>query len=142
MKKFLVIFAAFLVCCHGISIQEQKQMMVGAAQECKNEVGATDNELSLLILKKPMVTKEGKCLVACIMKSMGIVEDQKMNEQNFIDFVSVAAKNDAGIIKKMREIASKCENIKDPDECEMAVMAIACIKKGITENKIKIDIGV
>jgi hypothetical protein len=91
-----------------------------------------------------MTTKEGKCLIACIMESMGIVDGEKlkMNLDGFIEFISVPAKNDAGIIKKMTEIAKKCEEVSDPDKCEMAVKATSCVKKEMLAAKIKIDIGV
>jgi hypothetical protein len=96
----------------------------------------------MLILKKPMTTKEGKCLTACIMEGMGIIEGLKLNEKNFIEFISVAAKNDATIIQKMKDIAAVCSEISDADQCEMVAKSSACLKKGIAEKKIKVDFGI
>jgi hypothetical protein len=114
-----------------------------AATECVPEAKATDTDVSLLILKKPMVTRSGRCLLACIMRNLKIVDEveRKLNKEGFLEFITVAAKNDAEIIKKITDFAAKCD-IPNEDMCEQAVESLYCVKKAIADAKIKIDIGV
>lgn len=69
----LLIFASMAICAHCVTMGEQKQMLLGIAQECKAIEDASDDDLSKLVEKKPPVSKQGKCLFACIMENMDIV---------------------------------------------------------------------
>lgn len=103
--------------------------------------GASDNDLSLLILKKPMTTKEGKCMFACILEQTGIVENNAFNENGLMEFMTTSLNNDEGKIKKAEAVAFKCKekDMKGLDRCEMAHKGTECLKKGL--KKEKIDIG-
>ncbi|KAG5681627.1 hypothetical protein PVAND_011043 [Polypedilum vanderplanki] len=147
-KLVLWIFATFILCCMAIT-REQLQRMTKAAYKCKDIVNATDTDLSLLILKKPLTSREGKCLVGCIMIEVDILSDDNgkysLNEDGWMKFVAETAKNDAEIIKKMQEITDGCKYLNDinqPDECELAMMAIGCQKEGMTKNNIKLELGI
>lgn len=110
------------------------------AQECKASEGASDTDLSLLILKKPMATKEGKCMLACILEQAGISENDKWNEKGFLEFISVPLNADESKIKKVELISKKCQGLMtDTDKCELAAKGMECLRKAL--KKEKIDIG-
>lgn len=76
MKAFLffVIATAFsMVHVECMTASEQKQMLMGVAQECKASEDASDDDLGKLVEKKAPDTKEGKCMFACIMEQMDLV---------------------------------------------------------------------
>ncbi|KAG5669160.1 hypothetical protein PVAND_017055 [Polypedilum vanderplanki] len=142
MEIFVLSFAIFIACSSAVTIQEQRQQMIAIATDCKTSTGASDTDLTMLVLKKPIATKEGKCLLACIMETKKLIDGTKLNEKNFSDFVSIAAKNDVEITKKVTEIALECAKTDETDKCEMVAKFSPCLKKGMTTNKIKVDIGI
>lgn len=76
MKAFILlvvaVFSVAFVECR-MTASEQKQMLMGLAQECKASEDASDADLSKLVEKKAPDTKEGKCMFACIMEQMDVV---------------------------------------------------------------------
>jgi hypothetical protein len=110
------------------------------AQECKVTEGASDQDMSLLVLKKPMVSKEGKCLYACIMEQLGAFADGKMVKSEFMEFAKVMVQGNAKALEKVRVIADGCENVTDADRCEAASKVRACVKA--ETSKAKIDLGI
>lgn len=56
-----------------MDLAQQKQMLMGIAQECKETEDASDSDLGRLVDKKEQITKEGKCLMACILEQMDMV---------------------------------------------------------------------
>lgn len=78
----ILVAAALLVLAVGVNsmtMAEQKQMLMGVAMECKASENASDDDLGKLVEKKTQDTKEGKCLLACIMEQMDVVRFQKFN---------------------------------------------------------------
>lgn len=75
MKVFVILATVVLsvVHVHSMNAAEQKQMLMGVAQECKATEDASDDDMGRLVEKKPPTTKEGKCLFACIMEQMDVV---------------------------------------------------------------------
>lgn len=89
------------------------------------------------------MTKIGKCFFACILEQAGVMEDNKLNEKGFIEFVSVPLNNDAAKIKIAEAIGKKCQAVAIDsaiDRCENAHKGAECLKKGL--KKEKLDIGI
>lgn len=86
-----------------------------------------------------MVSKIGKCFFACILEQAGVMEDNKLSEKGFLEFITVPLNNDEAKIKKAEAIGSKCQ-MNDPDRCENAHTVAECLKKGL--KKEKLDIGI
>ncbi|CRK97183.1 CLUMA_CG010580, isoform A [Clunio marinus] len=138
MKIFIVI--ACLACVvKATTMAEHKQMLMGIAQECKANEDATDDDMGRLVEKKPPTTKEGKCLFACIMEQMDVIQDGKLSKEGFLEFASVIIDGDAGKMKVAEELANECGAIRDDDRCELAYKAGGCVKMaGMKRN---IDFG-
>lgn len=120
-------------------MEQQKALLRGIALECKVNEDASDNDLSLLVSKKAPETKEGKCLMACILEQMGIMDDGKISTTGFIEFAQDVVNGDAGKMKIAQELAGECGKLKHDDRCELALMAFGCIKMG--GMKRKMDFG-
>jgi hypothetical protein len=73
MKLVFVLAVALLAGINCMDLAQQKAMLMGIAQECKVTEDASDADMGLLLEKKPPVTKEGKCVFACIIENMDIV---------------------------------------------------------------------
>lgn len=88
-----------------------------------------------------MNSKEGKCMFACILEQVGVIENKAFVENGYLEFVATALNNDDTKIKKSIAVMKKCQEqgITASDRCEMAHKASECLKKGL--KKEKIDIG-
>lgn len=74
MKIFSVLaIFLFVAYASAMNLAEQKAMLMGIAQECRDNEGASDGDLGRLVEHKPPESKEGKCMFACIMEQMDVV---------------------------------------------------------------------
>lgn len=121
-------------------MEQTKAMLRGIALECKVNEDGSDEDLSRLAARKPPETREGKCMIACILEQMGVMEEGKFSTKGFIDFGSEAAGADPKGIKLVEELASECGGLKHDDRCELAYIATGCIKMG--GMKRKMDFGI
>lgn len=53
--------------------KEAKEMMRGMCEECKEKENATDADMDTMLDEKYPETREGKCLVACMQETFGVV---------------------------------------------------------------------
>lgn len=137
--KFSVLLLCFFIMSVKSDMEQQKAMLRGIALECKVNEDASDEDLSRLVSKKPPETKEGKCLMACILEQMGVMEDGKLSESGFIEFARDAVNADPEKMKVAQELSKECGALKHSDRCELAYMACGCIKMG--GMKRNIDLG-
>jgi hypothetical protein len=139
--KFLILFSFLSVLLLKVKcdMEQQKALLRGIALECKVNEDASDEDLSRLVSKKPPETKEGKCLMACILEQMGVIDDGKLSVSGFLEFAKDAVDDDPGKMKIANELSKDCGGIKHSDRCELAYMACGCIKMG--GMKKNIDFG-
>ena len=73
--KFLPILAMclFVVAVTAIDKEEAKEMFRNMAQECKEQEKATDADVETMVNENYPESKEGKCLIACMQETFGIV---------------------------------------------------------------------
>lgn len=73
--KFLPILAVGLlvVAVTALDKEEAKEMFRNMSQECKEQEKATDADVETMVNENYPETKEGKCLVACMQETFGIV---------------------------------------------------------------------
>lgn len=73
--KFLPILAIGLlvVAVTALDKEEAKEMFRNMSQECKEQEKATDADVETMVNENYPESKEGKCLVACMQETFGIV---------------------------------------------------------------------
>ena len=68
MKLLIFGFVAFLVA----NVKSEKDMMK-IIEECKNSVGATDEDLGKIIIHAKPENQQQKCMLSCLFNAMNIV---------------------------------------------------------------------
>jgi hypothetical protein len=62
-----------LVVC--ATLVKSDDMMLKVIEGCKASTGATDEDLQNFLTHKPAETKTQKCLMSCVMTSLGVVSN-------------------------------------------------------------------
>ncbi|XP_073828257.1 general odorant-binding protein 19d-like [Musca autumnalis] len=127
MKFFGVI--VLLVAAVGYIRAEElsKENLVVVAGVCKEEKGASDDDVAALKAHEAPTTHEGKCMVACIMEKFEMLADGKLVKEKAIE-VGVALFDDDEA--KATAVVESCESLEvDDDPCEAAVQYGGCLKE-------------
>lgn len=74
-----------------MSKEEQNAIAAQLAAGCKDTEGASDDDVAAMMAREHPTTKPGKCLIACIMETIGVVSTisnieycRRQNDTNFI----------------------------------------------------------
>ncbi|XP_011187241.2 general odorant-binding protein 19d [Zeugodacus cucurbitae] len=110
-----------------------------AAEECKEEVGATDDDVEAMFKFESAGSMEAKCLHACVMKRFGLINgDGKMDRDKAIEILENIASGDNEQQALGVEIVEACEGIEvDEDHCEAAEEYRSCMHDKGKENGFK-----
>lgn len=73
MKIFVLLVVAMLAAC----VKSDKDMIMKIFQECKDKVGATDDDAMKIMIHAPLDNQQQKCLFSCVMGATGIVSRMK-----------------------------------------------------------------
>ncbi|KAI7815521.1 odorant binding protein [Rhyzopertha dominica] len=73
---FVVALCALVAVTYGALSEEllsrMMEKVVSVAEECQKETGASQDDMKELLEKKPPSTHEGKCVVSCVGKKLGM----------------------------------------------------------------------
>ncbi|XP_053951178.1 general odorant-binding protein 19d-like [Anastrepha obliqua] len=136
LNIFLILCAAFISYaeCHD----SEKARAV--ANECKDEVGATDADVDSMFNHEPAGSSEAKCLHACVMKRFGLLNDEgKMDKEKALDILEKIHGDDEEQQNLGKEVVEACGDIEvDEDHCEAAEEYRMCIHGKAEENGFKL----
>lgn len=97
--------------------QEMKDKFLAVAQECQGKTGASAEDLANLIKHKPTGTKEGKCLLSCIMEKVDTQDSNgKLKKEGAMHIAMAMTKNDPAEMKIAEEIIDSCIGISVSDD--------------------------
>lgn len=85
---------------------------------------ATEADIKEFQQQQKPSTHTAKCMHACLMESIGLIENGKLSVKNSVEFISrMVQGNNNELIKIVEEISTECFNvIKETDRCELAFM--------------------
>jgi hypothetical protein len=69
--KFIVKFIVFALL--AASIKANQEMIMKVMTGCKDKLGATDEDIAVLMQHNPTMNEKQKCLFACVMGDLHIV---------------------------------------------------------------------
>nr|ARO70197.1 Odorant Binding Protein 38 [Dendrolimus punctatus] len=111
--------------------------------ECLKEVQSKDKRTvkRLSPLKESPV--HGECLIACVLKRNGVIENAKINKGNLILLVSKFYAKDTKLMKKLEKNLDRCieTSVRNKDECALASQLNDCTNDLMTSNKHKIVVN-
>lgn len=120
MKTFA---AVFIISCAVVLVQsgsitpEMKAQFIVMAEECQTKTGASANDLATLMNHSAAVTKEGKCLSACIMQKMNSLDSNgKLDKAGSMAVAMIITKNDPAEMKIAEEVIDACVGLKVSDD--------------------------
>jgi hypothetical protein len=73
MKLVLTLAFCLFVVVYGIDKEEAKDMFRNMSEECREKEKATKEDVEVMVNEQYPESKEGKCLVACMQETFGIV---------------------------------------------------------------------
>lgn len=87
--KFLPLLALglFVVAVMAFDMEEAKGMFRNMSQECKDQEKASDDDVEEMVNQNYPSSKEGKCLVACMQETFGVVSELMKNYETFCNNV-------------------------------------------------------
>ncbi|XP_017858543.1 PREDICTED: general odorant-binding protein 28a [Drosophila arizonae] len=111
--------------------KEALAKFIEKAEQCKDEVGASDAEVQTIVKHEAASTYEGKCLRACIMKSFHVLgENGKLDVEAGREKAKQYTGSDPAKLEMALEIGDICAAIPVPDDhCEAAEKYSLCFKE-------------
>lgn len=110
-------------------MKEIAKMMIN---DCKEEVGASDDDVASLNVKKMPSSHAGLCLVECLFRSADIMKDGRLYKEGAMNILSGVFKDDSEKISKLSSMLDACEKEigeGGKDSCETAKMVVDCTMK-------------
>ncbi|XP_030377330.1 general odorant-binding protein 28a [Scaptodrosophila lebanonensis] len=136
----LVAIGGFAICA-AFDKEAAVAMFMEKANNCLAEVGAAQSDIDEILKKLPATTEEGKCLRACIMKKMGIMNaNGKLDPQAARVKAKEYTANDPDKMKIVDEIGAVCGALSVPDDhCAAAEVYGKCLKEQAKQHGIPLD---
>ncbi|KAG6461477.1 hypothetical protein O3G_MSEX012657 [Manduca sexta] len=111
--------------------------------ECLKEVQANDKRPVKRLSPKTESPIHGECLIACVLKRNGVIDNGKINKNNLLTLVSKFYAKDTKLMKKLDKNLEHCIEIstRNRDECVLASQLNACTNDLMASNKHKIIVN-
>ncbi|CAH2087768.1 unnamed protein product [Euphydryas editha] len=120
-------------------VEEFKRNM----SECLKEVQMNDKRpiKSLSPMKESPV--HGECLIACVLKRNGVIENGKVIKGNLLSLVRKFYEKDEKLMKKLEKNLDRCiqTSVKNKDDCAIASHLNDCTNGIMANNKHKIIVN-
>ncbi|CRK97188.1 CLUMA_CG010585, isoform A [Clunio marinus] len=114
-----------------------KEMMFAMSEDCREQEGATEADLDVLLENKNPTTKSGRCLVACLQEQFGVVDNLKFVPEAFVSVSAMAIKEDEEKMKLVKEVAQECKDVTDVDRCELAMKISDCLRNALKKRNVE-----
>ncbi|CAD7087144.1 unnamed protein product [Hermetia illucens] len=107
-----------------------KEFFIKVASECiTDDIKEDDIEA---LMKDDSASHEGKCLIACLMKKLGVLDENGELSPAGVNDIREKMQSFGGDSEKGHQIATaileKCSNLKEEDECETAYQIHQCAR--------------
>ncbi|NP_001298183.1 general odorant-binding protein 19d-like precursor [Stomoxys calcitrans] len=127
MKFFSVFLLMLVAVCYVKAEELTKENVIAIAMACKEEHGASDADMEAFKAHEGALTKEGKCMAACVMEKFGVLVEGKLDKDRAIEVGTAIFQEDA---EKATAVVEACVDLEaDEDHCEAAVQYAACMKE-------------
>ncbi|KAF5285332.1 hypothetical protein FQA39_LY04431 [Lamprigera yunnana] len=133
--KLLIVFLFFVVVYGNLPkdvIQNIRETVVKSAIECKDEIGASEDDIMPLIGYNVPQTEKGKCFVACMHKQFKLIDkDGNVDKSSWAAILNELKVLDLDTYKIIKPIAVKClkKEHDSKNECDTAAKLLECLYK-------------
>lgn len=89
--------------------QEMKDKFMAIAKDCQGKTGASGEDLANISKHQPTGTKEGQCLLSCIMMSVDTLDGSgKLKKEGAMNIAMAITANDPDQMKIAEEVIDVC----------------------------------
>ncbi|XP_026498260.2 general odorant-binding protein 19d-like [Vanessa tameamea] len=142
LKYFMYLFLVY-----SITAQHEKDNPLAAmvhktlratARSCMEKTNATESDL-MHLRNDPPFPHKAACIVTCLLKKIGIVEDQVFSKSGFMVIVGPLVFQNKKKLDHMKTVSENCEKeIKtDEDSCKLGNEIPQCVFKYAPELHFK-----
>nr|XP_022909577.1 general odorant-binding protein 19d [Onthophagus taurus] len=104
-----------------------RQKAIKMIFDCKSQSKATEEDIKMIRNKKLPTTREGLCLIECLLDGLNVMENGKLNKQGAINVFTSTIKGDSNKIKIITRIVNTCEKKVGNDRCYNAGKIVNCL---------------
>ncbi|KAK5646372.1 hypothetical protein RI129_004836 [Pyrocoelia pectoralis] len=107
-------------------VKDAKMIIVN---NCKTKVGASDEDLNVVLNHGLPSTDSGLCLVECLLTQGNMMKNGKLNKNGFLASAKREKKYTAEQIVKLDKLVSECDdeiNASTVNGCQAAKMVVEC----------------
>nr|AIX97135.1 odorant-binding protein 12 [Rhyzopertha dominica] len=137
---FVVALCALVAVTYGALSEEllsrMMEKVVSVAEECQKETGASQDDMKELLEKKPPSTHEGKCVVSCVGKKLGMgTEDGYADIEGTKKALEGVKAEDEEAYNKLVQAAEQCKDEVpyNEDHCISSAEFAICAQKKVKE---------
>ncbi|XP_034238274.1 general odorant-binding protein 19d isoform X2 [Thrips palmi] len=140
MKVLVVLAACVLVCSAAAVDDAEREKAKQIKQQCKQEAGATDADVSELKDKDELTSPAAKKMMACVFTKNKIMQNNKFSKEGSMEVARKLMAGRPGSEAKLKiaeQIAENCNKEIGSVEAsgdEMAKLIFDCLKKQAKEK--------
>nr|AGO81740.1 odorant-bindingn protein 7 [Nilaparvata lugens] len=105
--------------------------MLAVFNKCREEAGATEDDIKNFRAQQIPSTTTGKCMLACMFNHSGLMKDDKYNSEGALKLVSQVFADNPVNLGKAKQLINGCtDEVKNEnDKCEIASKIAHCTVK-------------
>ncbi|KAK4886228.1 hypothetical protein RN001_002499 [Aquatica leii] len=130
--KYFIVLSSLIFLTYGLSPEATEAIKKYAkeiGEQCKTELGTTDEDIAPILRHQPPTTEKGKCFLACIHKKTGCLDaNGKINKTGVLAAIEKLKEIDQDYFGKIKQVVEICMGkVNDlSNECETAVAMFEC----------------
>ncbi|CAG4961935.1 unnamed protein product [Colias eurytheme] len=131
----------FIGACYAKSEADIKAWFLEKAMECSGEHSVTSHEVNMMKDHKIPSSDNAKCLLACVFKKVGWIDDKGMFDDESAYQLSLKEfSDDKDKIKNARKLYDLCKKVNDETVndaekgCERASLLATCLINNAAQN--------
>nr|AWC67997.1 odorant-binding protein 42 [Matsumurasca onukii] len=127
MKTFLAV-AVLLTVLSLAQAGLDRAQSIATLKKCQKETGAKENVEDVFDKQIIPTSKEGKCMMACVLTEKGLMKDNKVDATAVSNFFEKVYADDPEQLEKAAGAVGKCSliDVKGLDKCDVAVAYMKC----------------
>ncbi|EDS30180.1 odorant-binding protein [Culex quinquefasciatus] len=115
---------SLVLCLLPAVILAQDKLISREEETCREQEGASDEDVEMLQSFMTPETRTTKCYYSCVMQKIGYSDGQRFDKEGFL---STAVNFSSKDRETMQRIADQCEGTTNEDHCELAADIAECI---------------
>ncbi|CAD7079378.1 unnamed protein product [Hermetia illucens] len=141
MNRFPCVFVIVAVLVALTQADISNPQVKATFDKCVGSEKATPGDVETLKAHSSDLSKEAKCVIACVMKEFQVLaDDGKINRDVYMKHAEEMSKGDAGKVTQATEMYDICSAKTVDEPCESAYNFGQCIKNEMIARNMPLDL--